>query len=219
MTDRSLPVYRPGEIDSDRTPTLVHGTILAAGKSERYGSTNKLLADIDGEPVVRCATRTLVDADTDGVTVITGHESERVGDALSDLPVSIRENPAYERGQSTTVREAVRTARERHADAVIIALGDMPYVSRDSIDALVEAYERGAGDAIAPAHGGTRGNPVLFDSAHFEALLDVTGDIGGREILLSSEGSVLLSVSDPGVLRDIDRPADLPPDSREGRDH
>lgn len=213
MTVDSLPVYSLEAVDSEQSPARVHGTILAAGTSERFGSENKLLAEIDGEAVVRHAARTLVDSETDGVTVVTGHDSDAVGNALADLPVSLRENPEYDRGQSTTVREAVRAARDRDADAVLIALGDMPHVSPDSVDALVAAYERGVGDALAVVHDGSRGNPALFDSQHFSDLLDIAGDVGGREILLSADGAALVAVSDPGVVRDIDRPGDLPSDS------
>lgn len=209
MTDDTLPHIEPGEIGGERTPATVHGVLLAAGTSSRFGRANKLLEPVSGEPLVRHAARTLAQSATDGVTVVVGHEASRVREAVEDLEVAVRENDAYEAGQSTSVREGVLAAADAGADAVLIALGDMPDVSTETVDWLIESYERGVGSAVAPAHGGQRGNPVVFDSRYFDSLVDVSGDVGGREILLSGEDSVLLAVEDPGVLRDVDRPEDL----------
>jgi molybdenum cofactor cytidylyltransferase len=209
MSDSSLPLFGPDEIDGERTPAAVHGVVLAAGTSSRYGAENKLLEPADGEPLVRHAARTLVASRTETVTVVVGHEADRVGAAVAELPVSVRENPEYETGQSTSVREGVRAAAAAGADAVLIALGDMPDVSPTTVDTLLAGYERGAGTAIAPAYDGRRGNPVLFDARFFDALADVSGDIGGREILRSAADAALIEVDDPGVARDVDTPADL----------
>jgi len=209
MSDSSLPLLNPDDIDGQRTAAAVHGVVLAAGTSSRYGSENKLLEPVDGEALVRHAARTLVESEAEAVTVVVGHEADRVRSALEDLPVSIRENPDYEAGQSTSVRTGVRAAIDADAEAVVIGLGDMPDISTDTVDTLVGSYERGAGTAIAPAYDGQRGNPVLFDARFFEALADVSGDVGGRETLLTGGDSALIEVGDPGVVRDVDRPADL----------
>ena len=209
MTFSTLDCRPLTAVDGQRRDVSVHGVVLAAGTSSRYGSANKLLAEISGTPVVRRATRTTVESRSDGVTVVVGHEADRVWDCVSDLSVSRRKNERYEQGQSTSVHEGVAAARERSADAVILSLGDMPHVSVKSVDALIEAYERDAGDALALAHDGTRGNPVLFDASHFEALLGVSGDVGGRDVLLSARDGLLIDVSDVGVVRDIDTHEDL----------
>jgi molybdenum cofactor cytidylyltransferase len=50
---------------------------------------------------------------------------------------------------------------------------------------------------------------VLFDARFFDELTDVSGDVGGRRILLSSDEAALIQVDDPGVRRDVDTPADV----------
>lgn len=193
---------------ADRT---VAGVLLAAGTSTRFGDRNKLLATVDGGPVVRHAAATLLASRVDSVTVVLGHEAGRVRAALDGLDVSIVENPDYREGQATSVRTGVAAVRDRadvDVDAIVIALGDMPFVAPSSVDALVDAYLAGAGDALAAACDGERGNPVLFDARHFDALASVEGDVGGRAILLR-EGR-LVETGDPGVRRDVNTPGDLP---------
>lgn len=200
-----LPVVTPSaDATPPSTPSTVVGVLLAAGTSSRYGDANKLLAPLDGEPLVRRAARALRDSGVDRVVVVLGHDADRVRDALTSLSVDLIENPDYERGQATSVAAGVRAARDAGADAAVFALGDMPFVAPASVDALLAVYATGEWTALAAAYEGRRGNPVLFDARHFDALADVDGDVGGKSILLDGERSALVETGDPGVRRDID---------------
>lgn len=210
MTPGSPPVRSPPAADEQLTEVAVHGVVLAAGTSSRYGAENKLLQRVDGEPIVRRAARTLLEAGVEEVVAVVGHEADAVREALDGLDVRLRENEAYEAGQSTSVREGVRDAADWDADAVLIALGDMPFVAPASVTALLRAYEAWDASALAAAYEGQRGNPVLFDARHFDALADVDGDVGGRDILLTADDAALVETGDPGVRRDVDEPSDLP---------
>jgi molybdenum cofactor cytidylyltransferase len=194
---------------SDGAPSVA-GIVLAAGTSERFGEKNKLLATVDGEPVVRCAVRTMAESSVAPVVVVTGADAAAVADAVAGLPVETERNPEYADGQATSLETGIRAIREQSGEAVVVALGDMPFVSPGTVDALVDAYAAGVGDALAPSHEGARGNPVLFDSRFFDALTAVDGDIGGRDVFRESESSALVDVSDPGVRRDVDTLEDLP---------
>jgi molybdenum cofactor cytidylyltransferase len=198
---------------ADGTAT-VGAILLAAGESRRFEAGNKLLAEIDGIPIVRHAAETLLATGLDGPVVILGYEAAAVRDALEGTKTAaldFRVNEDYAAGQSTSVAAGVAAARARDWDAAVFALGDMPAVDPASVERVVTAYREGAGTVVAPAHEGVRGNPVLFDSHHFDALASVSGDRGGRE-LVESEGT-LVEVDDPGVRRDVDRVGDLDSDA------
>jgi len=205
----TLPVRDPDDLALGTGGDLdVHAVVLAAGQSTRYGPENKLLEPLEGRPLVAHAVGTAVDSAVDGVTVVVGHEAPAVRDALGASDVAFRTNEAYAAGQSTSLARGVAAARERGADAVVVLLGDMPHVSVGTVDLLCAAYAGSSHDALAAAFEGKRGNPVLFDAAYFDALADVEGDVGGREILLERADAVAVETGDPGVLQDIDRPTD-----------
>lgn len=194
--------------EDERDGSIV-GVVLAAGTSSRFGGANKLLVDLDGRPLVRHAAVTLLRSRVNRVLVVLGHEADRVREALDGLDVEVVTNADYETGQATSVRIGVRGARERGAQAVVIALGDMPRVGPDTVDVLLEAYSAGVGDALAAAYEGRRGNPVLFDQRYFDTLCGVSGDVGGRRILLESDDARLVETGDRGILRDVDTKTDL----------
>ena len=215
MTEREPPLVEPPFDDPESDRPRVAGVLLAAGTSSRFGEANKLLATHDGDPLVRHAARTLLDAGVDPVVVVVGHEADRVVDALDGLDVTFVRNPDYRQGQATSLRAGIDAVRDRGdahdaPDAAVVALGDMPFVDPETVGTLVVAYAAGVGDALAAAYEGTRGNPVLFDRRFFGDLTDVSGDVGGRAILLESDDSARVAVSDSGVRRDVDERSDLP---------
>ena len=189
----------------------VAGVLLAAGESSRFGADNKLLAEVGGDPVVRRAAATLLDAGLGTVLVVIGHEAGEVRAALSGLDCDFVENPDHGEGQATSVAAGVESLLESAVvpDAVVFALGDMPAVTPETVRRLVGAYRSGMGDALAAAFEGQRGNPVLFDAKFLPALGTVGGDRGARDVLLSSDRAALVETGDPGVLADVDEPADL----------
>lgn len=186
----------------------VLGVLLAAGGSSRFGERNKLLADVRGTPIVRRAACTLLDSRVSRVVAVLGHQPNAVRDALADLDVAFVENDSYEQGLSTSVEHGVRVAAESGADAAVFLPGDMPFVDGATVDSLVDVFHADVADAVAPAFGTQRGNPVLFGRMHFDALRAVSGDVGGRRILLDS-GGALLETDDVGIRRDIDTHEDL----------
>lgn len=191
----------------DSTNPRVVGIVLAGGTSSRFGEANKLLADLEGEPLVRYATRTLLRAELAAVIAVVGYDAEAVRTALADMDVRIVRNPDYEEGLSTTVAAGIRAVGD--ADAVVFLPGDMPAVNPATVTHLIDAYRSGLGTALAAAYDGQRGNPVLFDRDYFDELRAVKGDMGGRPVLIESDDSALINVDDPGVVVDIDTLEDL----------
>ncbi|MFB6155286.1 MAG: NTP transferase domain-containing protein, partial [Haloferacaceae archaeon] len=192
----------------DQTSTVA-GVVLAGGTSSRFGDANKLLADFDGDPLVRHAVRTLLDAGLREVVVVLGYEADAVRRAVADLGVRTVRNPDYGDGLSTSVARGVRAVADADADAVVFLPGDMPAVAPSTVDLLVDAYRAGLGTALAATYRGRRGNPVLFDRRHFDALLGVEGDVGGRPVLLGADRAGLVATDDPGVTADVDTTDDI----------
>ncbi|WP_436901872.1 nucleotidyltransferase family protein [Halovenus halobia] len=186
----------------------VGAVLLAAGRSERFGGSNKLLAELAGRPLLSHAAQTVLDADLAGRVAVLGHEADAVRAALPD-GFDTRRNDRFSEGQHTSVRAGVRAAREAGWDGAVFVLGDMPLVDSSTIDALVTAFQENRGTIVVPTVDGRRGNPVLFGAEHFDDLAAVTGDKGGRELVETHPDVARVAVADSGIHRDIDTPADL----------
>jgi molybdenum cofactor cytidylyltransferase len=185
------------------------GILLAAGRGRRFdptGKRNKLLQQLpDGEPVAVASARKLL-AVLPRVIAVVPPGDGGVGAALRALGCEVTACPDADTGMAASLVHAVRHSLPQ-ARGWLVALGDMPYVAPQTIRALCDALDAGAGIA-APVLQGRRGNPVAFGARHLEALLALQGDQGARGILKNHPVTEVL-VDDPGIFRDIDTDADL----------
>ena len=188
----------------------VSALVLAGGMSTRMGPTNKLLVDLDGEPMVRQVVKVAVDSHVDLVTVVTGYQADEVTARVNDLACKIVHNPAYAEGLASTLGAGLASLPQT-VEATVVVLGDMPKVSSQHINRLVETYVSATTtDIVVPTYKGRFGNPVLFARRYFAQLMALTGDIGGRRLLRQYRERVCeIPMDDDAVLLDVDRPCEL----------
>lgn len=188
----------------------IAAVVLAAGRSRRMGDANKLLVELEGVPMVRRVTETVIRAGLEPVVAVLGHDADAVRRALDGLPVRFTVNRVHATGIGSSVVAGIRSIG-RTVDGAMIVLGDMPWIAAADLRALAAAFAPGEGRGICvPVVDGRRGNPVLWGARYFAELQTLEGDVGGRRLLAEHAGDVCaVSVSGDGVLRDVDTPEAL----------
>ena len=188
----------------------VSAVVLAAGRSTRMGPINKLLAPLGGRAMVRAVVDELAGPSVRPVVVVTGHEAERVEEALAGTGVRLVHNPRFRQGLSGSMRAGLAALPES-AEAAVICLGDMPLVTSAHVDRLVAAFDPAEGREICvPVFQGKRGNPVLFARRFFDEMAAVRGDVGARHLIGEYEEYVCeVEMGDRAVLVDVDSPQAL----------
>jgi molybdenum cofactor cytidylyltransferase len=185
---------------------VVAGILLASGASTRFGG-DKLLAELDGRPIVRWSAEALVGA-VDELVVVVRDDAAGIRAALDGLPIRFAINHDAERGMSTAIRAGI-TAMPAAAEAVIIALGDQPLLDARVVERLITRWRTSGMCAVQPCYEDGRGHPVLFDASLFAALCALEGDVGARAVLDAAGDALdLLPVEGPRPV-DVDTPAAL----------
>jgi molybdenum cofactor cytidylyltransferase len=180
--------------------------LLAAGRSSRMGGPNKLLASFDGKPLVRRAAETALASKAAGVVVVTGHQRERVEEALAGLGVSFAYNPDFATGLASSLKAGIAKVPQDATGAMIV-LGDMPGIADMDINRLIRAFAKGEGKSVVRAtHEGRRGNPVILPRSLFGAVAHLEGDTGARH-LVEAEGLDVIDVEiGEAAAVDVDTP-------------
>ncbi len=172
--------------------------LLAAGRSTRFGGADKLVASLAGRPLVRHA------ADTLGALRLASYHLVTADPALACPGYATVVNDAPAAGLSRSIALGVAAVRQVGAEAVLIALADMPLVPPAHVAALI-AHGRATGEAVASTDGGSAMPPALFPAAWFGRLEALTGDRGARDLL----ARVATLRAPAGTLADVDRVDDL----------
>jgi molybdenum cofactor cytidylyltransferase len=182
--------------------TGIAAVVLAAGSSRRMGR-NKLLLELGGQSVLRTAARAAVDAGLQPVTVVLGHEAERVAAELAGLHCRTVVNPDHLRGVATSLHAGVKSL-PAESSALVVVLGDMPFVTAAMIRSLVERYQATGARVVVSRYGDVEAPPTLFDRSVFPELLSVGGDRCARVVARRHESEGAVMAWPAGALRDLD---------------
>lgn len=185
----------------------VVAVVLAAGESRRYGSL-KLLAPLEGRPLLQHSLDAANDSTLSEVILVVGHAADEVIATVRLGRAHIVVNEAYASGQLSSLRAGLRAAAG--ADAVVVILGDQPRVTPALFDAVIERQRSTRSAAVVCSWRGQRSPPTLLHRDLWPALEALKGDVGAREVLMGRDDvAVLRVVRALGSLVDVDHPADL----------
>ena len=185
--------------------------MLAAGSSTRM-DTWKMMLPWGGSTIIEHSVRTALQV-CPRLILVTGFRAEELIEVFRDWPrVEVVTNPDYQSGMFSSVQQGVRSVAE---GAFFLALGDMPGVGeatyRDLLDwnvrlssaftAAEQAY------AVIPQYKGKKGHPLLLSAQMRTRILKTDVSKTLRDVL-AEVPTVIVPADEPGILHDIDTPAD-----------
>ena len=171
------------------------------------GAANKLVADINGKPMVRRVVEAALASQARPVLVVTGHMAADVSATLAGLDVTLAANPDYATGLASSLKAGIG-ALPPSCDGALIMLGDMPLIAPEHLDSLIAAFIPDA--IVVPMHEGGQGNPVLWPSKFFPELLQLDGDAGAKRLIAAhAEGVRGVDLGTDAIFADIDTPGAL----------
>ncbi|MGH2476006.1 MAG: NTP transferase domain-containing protein [Candidatus Limnocylindrales bacterium] len=187
----------------------VTAIVLAAGAGSRFGG-GKLLASVEGRPVLQHVLDRVARAGIDDVIVVVGDDAEALEPAIAWRTERRVRNPDPGRGLSSSVRVGIEAVAD-DVDAALIVLGDQPRVPVKAIRALLTAGVENGRSITVPAYRSDRGrNPVLLGRSAFGLVAQATGDRGlGPFIAEHPELVREVAVEVEGGNPDVDTRGDL----------
>lgn len=185
----------------DAERVYVAAVLLAAGSSTRMGR-NKLLLPLGEEAVVRRAVQAAIDSGVDRVVVVLGHEADRVRAQLEGLACEVILNPDHERGVGTSLHAGIRAAAS--ADAVVVLLADMPFVTADMIRGVVERHRATGARLVLSHYGDVQAPPTLYARPLFAEVLAEPDERCGKRIARKHAHEAVIASWPESALRDLD---------------
>lgn len=183
--------------------------VTAAGSAERFGG-RKLLADVDGEPLLDHTIRSLLDGGVSEIIVVVGTDDradvERDVNAMNDARVRPVENRDPSRGMFSSIQEGARTAS---GDVLLVLPGDMPFVRPDTVRRVIAEWTKQRG-IVSPRYKGKRGHPVALALGLRDEILATSSNSNLHEVIKRHlDQRTDVDVDDAGIVRDVDIPEDL----------
>ena len=182
--------------------------LLAAGQSKRFGDKNKLLAIINGKPIINHILDTLVEIyDPSELIVIIGHEHKIIKNLILNKDIKIVENINYKKGIGTSIALGINNL-DSEIDGVMIIPADMPYINpKDLINLEKKFVELNCVKVVMPEHNSKIGNPVILPRNYFNTLKILKNDFGAKSMIRKKD--IITLKTEFGTIFDIDTQAEL----------
>ncbi|TCO85477.1 molybdenum cofactor cytidylyltransferase [Frisingicoccus caecimuris] len=177
--------------------------LLAAGAGKRFGG-NKLAAQVHGKPMYLWAMENIEEMKTELPAVVVTGTPEIVSAAEAKGMIAIF-NGQPELGISLSIRLGIEAViqEDRKVDGILFMVCDQPWLEKTTLVRLMSEFD---GGILALSYGERRGNPVIFSREYLKELSELSGDIGGRQVMARHRENVrFLEVNDEKELQDIDK--------------
>lgn len=187
--------------------TDIAAIVLAAGSSHRFGADNKLLAILDGKPMLTHVLDRVAALSLARRIVVVSRDAGNLLSLIDTRLFDIIENSNAADGMGSSVSAGIGACGG--GDGAMLTLGDMPFVQHATyLELLANFHEHPDKTIVAPVYKGRRGHPVLFRRQHFAALKALDDDTGAKHIVAANAATLLaVPTEDAGVIQDVDTPA------------
>ncbi len=196
---------------------MISIVVLAAGFGRRFATAeDKRCALVAGKPLL-VKTLEIYQGLADRRLVVLRPEDKPLQALAEALGFEVLRNPQAQDGLSRSVRLAITQTPGSHW---LIALGDMPFIQRVTIENLLSRLA--SQPLVAPFYcpvpnnltmdWSKRGHPVGFQKVFQSALLRLSGDVGAGRWLQQPAWRAALTpffTDDYGILQDIDKKEDI----------
>lgn len=196
---------------------MTGAVVLAAGRGSRFGG-GKMLAPVDGRPMLQHVLDLAAEASLSPIVVVLGEDADAIEAIVGWRGETRVRNPAPEEGLSSSL--AIGISALPPADALppveraLVLLGDQPFLGLEQVRALLTATVDPSRPIVVPRYAGQPGNPVLVERAAWPLATGLTGDRGMSQLFGARPGLVRY-VDVPGSNPDVDTRADLGAVSRD----
>jgi molybdenum cofactor cytidylyltransferase len=197
---------------------MISAILLAAGQSKRMNGENKLIKEIDGEPLIKYAVKNILGSAIDELIIVLGHEKKIIENIIhSNKKIRFIYNENFKSGIASSIKVGLKNISEKTED-FFICLGDMPNVNQNIYNKLIKTkykynkklkpeYKK---EIIVPTFNDFAGNPVLFSKFMKQKIMDLDGDFGAKKIIEMNKKKVLnVPLDNDGITLDFDTQEDF----------
>lgn len=197
-----------GSSDSQET-ARVAAVILAAGSGARAGR-NKLMLEVDGEPLFMKAVHAAIKSRAAPVFVVTGYNAPELENYLENIDVNIIYNANYHDGVKSSINLGLKSV-PGFCDGALLIPADMPNLTAETLDKMIAAFPRGRKKHLGLlAYDGIKYNPSLWSKELYGVADIVPENAHLRAVFVEhSDYTKETKIKDAKLIADVNFPSDI----------
>ncbi len=182
--------------------------LVASGLSLRFGRKDKMLANLGGLPLIEHSARAIVGLQPLAKVAVCPSNRPEISERLIDrFVIAVNKKPKQGLGHSIAV--GVRVALQFKPEAIMVCMGDMPFIEPWLLDTITAQLCEGQADIVHAGDTSQPHPPTIFGKACFTQLAALDGDDGAKPLLRSNELRIAAFNAPKPLLFDVDTREDL----------
>ena len=187
---------------------MIYGIILAAGEGKRMGKV-KLTLPLGDKQLIEWVLQAVKLAPLDKYFLVVRPEDKEMIKTGEKWGAEIVLNSEYRSGMSSSIKKALHQISSEELVGFFVLLGDQPLINPSILFKMLLAFTPDKKEIVVPFYKNRQGNPVFFDGYWKDELMKLSGDVGGRVLIMAHPERIKrFKISDKSILLDIDREED-----------
>jgi len=187
---------------------MIYGIILAAGEGKRMGKV-KLTLPLGDKQLIEWVLQAVKLAPLDKYFLVVRPEDKEMMKTGEKWGAEIVLNSEYRSGMSSSIKKALHQISSEDLEGFFVILGDQPFINPSLLYKMLRAFTSDKKEMVVPFYKDRQGNPVFFDGYWKDELMKLSGDVGGRVLIMAHPERIKrFKISDESILLDIDREED-----------
>ena len=135
------------------------------------------------------------------ITVVTQYEE--IAQEAEKLGARFLYNLHPDEGISSSLKIGLGVNREM--DACLFTVADQPWLRWETVFGLVDVFLRDGKGIACVEYDGKTGNPCVFSKRYYGELMKLSGDVGGKRVVVAHRWDVaVMKVEDGREMVDVD---------------
>jgi molybdenum cofactor cytidylyltransferase len=189
---------------------MIKAILLAAGKSKRLKSENKLIKIYNKKPLINHGVKSLIKSKVNKIIIVLGFESEKLKKIIKkNRKISFTFNKYYKKGMSSSIKQGLKKISKKDKGFIIVQ-SDMPFITTSNINKICNSITAKKYLIHILRYKNQMGNPIGFDISILDKFKKIKGNIGAKYMVKKLKNRAnFIAVSSKKFFKDLDKPSDF----------
>jgi len=189
---------------------MIKAILLAAGKSKRLKSENKLIKKFKNKPLISYAVNFLIKSKISKIIIVVGHQDKKIKRIIrKNKKIIFILNKKYRSGMSSSIKVGLKKISKKDKGFIVVQ-SDMPFIKSSDINKIYNSIKKRKFLVHALKFKNRIGNPIGFDISVIKKFKKIKGDIGARFMVKRlKKNTNFIKTSSNKIFKDIDYKKDF----------
>ena len=189
---------------------MIKAILLAAGKSKRLKSENKLIKIYKKKPLINHGVKSLIKSKVNKIIIVLGFESKKLKKIIKkNRKISFTFNKYYKKGMSSSIKQGLKKISKKDKGFIIVQ-SDMPFITTSNINKICNSITAKKYLIHILRYKNQMGNPIGFDISILDKFKKIKGNIGAKYMVKKLKNRAnFIAVSSKKFFKDLDKPSDF----------